>query len=219
MTDTHTDDLLGATWLAEDDQIVKWLRRTGQKFEPATTPWMLDQMARKPDGAYVDVGASTGWFAVPMALRGYDVIAFECNARAIARLKANCELNGVEIVLHEAAVTNRTGEVTFTYNPRLPLTSGGSLERVAANRAHETVRATTLDSVIDGPVTLLKIDVEGHEIPVLEGAAETIAHSRPAMVLEANTPQHEDALMNWCARNRYTWQRADARNLLCLPVS
>lgn len=219
MIDTHSDDLLQATWLAEDDQIVKWIRRTGRKFEPVTTPWMLERMLEDPRGAYVDVGASTGWFAIPLALRGYDVIAFECNARAIARLKANCELNDATITLHEAAATSKCGEVTFTYNPRLPLTSGGSLEHVAANRARETVRAITLDSVIDRPVRLLKIDVEGHEIAVLQGAAETIATSRPALVLEANTPRHERDLMDWCARNRYTWQCADERNLLCLPVS
>ena len=219
MTDTHTDDLLGATWIAEDDQIVKWIRQTGKPFEPATTPWMLEQMSKNPDGAYVDVGASTGWFAVPMAKRGYKVIAFECNARAIARLEANCELNGVDITLHKAAATDKAGTVTFTYNPRLPLTSGGSLEHVAANRASETVAAVRLDDVVDTPVALLKIDVEGHELAVLRGAADLIARSRPAMVLEANTPAHMDALSRWCAESGYVWTRADDRNMLCLPES
>lgn len=218
MTDIYTDDFLAASWYAADDQIIKWIRQTGRKFEPATTPWMLDQLAER-EGAYVDVGASTGWFAVPFAKRGYDVIAFECNARAIERLKANCELNGVEITLHEAAATDRVGTVTFTYNPRLPLTSGGSLEKVAANRASETVRATTLDAVIDCKVALLKIDAEGHELPVLHGAEQTIARSRPALLLEANTPKHRYALAEWCDQNDYTWLPADERNMLCKPLS
>lgn len=218
MTDTHTDDLLDAAWIAEDDQIVKWIRRTGLPFEPATTPWMLEQLDDRP-GAYVDVGASTGWFAVPFAKRGRRVIAFECNARAVARLRQNCALNGVEIELHEAAASDRVGTATFTHNPRLPLTSGGSLERVAANRAHETVPCLTLDSVIDEPVALLKIDVEGHEIAVLRGAERLIATYRPAMVLEANDAAHEQVLADWCQANRYGWTRADGRNMLCLPAS
>lgn len=219
MTDTHTDEMLGATWLAADDQIIRWLRNNpGRKFEPATTPWMLDQMAARK-GAYVDVGASTGWFAIPMALRGYEVIAFECNARAIIRLKENCALNDVEITLHEAAATDHVGSVTFTYKPRLPLTSGGSLERVSANRASETVPAITLDSVVDQPVALLKIDVEGHEMAVLRGAAALIEKYRPAMVLEANTGGHQAVLSGWCQQNGYGWSLADERNMLCLPAS
>lgn len=218
MTDTYTDDLLGATWLAEDDQIIRWIRRTGRKFEPQTTPWMLERMSGAV-GAYVDVGASTGWFAVPFAKREHQVIAFECNPRAIARLKANCDLNGVSIVLHEAAATDRVGEAVFTHNPRLPLTSGGSLERVAANKASETVRCLTLDSVISEPVSLLKIDVEGHELAVLRGATKLIARSRPAMVLEANDRVHQNALAAWCEENGYQWTSADTRNMLCLPRS
>lgn len=216
--DTHTDETLGATWLAADDMIIRWLRQNpGRKFEPVTTPWMLDQLTRP--GAYVDVGASTGWFAIPFALRGCEVIAFECNPRAIQRLKDNCALNNVSITLFENAASNSTGPVTFTHNPRWPLTSGGSLEHVAANRASETVTAVRLDDVIDAPVALLKIDVEGHEIAVLEGAERLIAASRPAMVLEANTPRHRDLLTAWLDAHDYVYASADERNLLCLPRS
>lgn len=218
MLDTHTDPLLGATWLAEDDQIIRWLRRTGKRFEPATTPWMLEQIAAR-EGAYVDVGASTGWFAIPMAIRGRDVIAFECNARAVARLKENCKLNEVEITLHEVAATDRVGTAIFTHNPRLPLTSGGSLERVAANRARETVACATVDSLVTGPVAMLKIDVEGHEPAVLRGAARVITESRPLLVLEANTPAHRVVLADWCKANGYVWLPADERNMLCVPAS
>lgn len=216
MTDLHSDDLLGVSWLAEDDMIVQWIRRTGRKFEPATTPWMLEQMD-DATGAYVDVGASTGWFAVPFAKRGHKVIAFECNARSAARLKVNCDLNDVAIVLHEVAASDRNGTAVFTHNPRLPLTSGGSLEHVAANRANETVPCATLDSLVDEPVALLKIDVEGHEIAVLRGAERLVTESRPALVLEANTPRHEQALAEWCAAHDYTYTKADERNMLCLP--
>ena len=216
--DTHTDELLGATWIAADDMIIRWIRQTRQSFEPHTTPWMLEQIEQRA-GAYVDVGASTGWFAVPFAMRGREVIAFECNPRAIQRLKDNCALNNVSITLFENAASNKAGPVTFTHNPRWPLTSGGSLERVAANKASETVTAVRLDDVIDAPVALLKIDVEGHEISVLEGAERLIAASRPAMVLEANTSHHKDMLAAWLDAHDYGYSVSDKRNLLCLPRS
>lgn len=214
---TYTDPTLDASWYAADDQIIRWLgQNPGRRFEPATTTWMLDMM-QGAQGAYVDVGASTGWFAVPLAKRGYEVIAFECNARAADRLRENCALNAVRITLHEVAASNHNGTATFAFNPRLPLTSGGSLESVAANRASETVPCATLDSLVYTRVTLLKIDVEGHEIAVLEGAERIIAESRPALVLEANTPHHERLLSAWLRAHDYIWQKADVRNLLCIP--
>lgn len=218
MIDTHTDDLLGATWMAEGDPIITWLRRTGGKFEPATTPWMLEMM-QGATGAYVDVGASTGWFAIPIAKRGYRVLAFECNARSLQRLKDNCALNDVYMTIHPVAVTDRIGTAIFTHNPRLPLTSGGSLEYVPANRASEAVPCATLDSLIDEPVSFIKIDVEGHELAVLRGAERVIAENRPAMVLEANTPAHMAQLAEWCKANGYVFTVADTRNMLCLPAS
>jgi FkbM family methyltransferase len=216
--ETYYDPLLDAEWIAQDDMIVRWLMQTDLKFEPVTTPWMLDQMPKRR-GAFVDVGASTGWFSVPFAKRGHKVIAFECNPRAAARLKENCALNGVEITLFENAASDRAGPVTFTHNPRLPLTSGGSLEWVGANRASEIVTAIRLDDAIDEPVSLIKIDVEGHETKVLAGAERVVAQYRPAMVLEANTPPHMETLADWCKVHDYTFTVADTRNMLCLPAS
>lgn len=215
---TYTDPLLDASWYSADDQIIRWLRQhPGRKFEPATTPWMLEQIARP--GAYVDVGASTGWFAIPFAKRGKKVIAFECNARSVQRLKDNCALNGVEIILHEAAASDRDGSITFSHNPRLPLTSGGSVEHVAANRAREVVPCVQLDSVIDEPVGFIKIDVEGHERAVLTGAERLVEEWRPALMLEANTGTHERLLADWLDARGYTYCKADDRNMLCLPKS
>jgi FkbM family methyltransferase len=219
MTDTYTDPFLDVTWLAQDDMIVRWLRQEpGRRFEPISTPWMLAQMGER-EGAYVDVGASTGWFAIPMAKRGYKVIAFECNARSAQRLRDNCALNDVYMTIHPVAVTDRIGTAIFTHNPRLPLTSGGSLERVPANKASEAVPCATLDSLIDEPVSFIKIDVEGHELAVLRGAERVIAENRPAMVLEANTPAHMAQLAEWCKTHEYVFTIADTRNMLCLPAS
>jgi len=219
MTDTYTDPFLDVTWLAQDDMIVRWLRQEpGRRFEPISTPWMLAQMGER-EGAYVDVGASTGWFAIPMAKRGYKVIAFECNARSAQRLRDNCALNDVQITLHQVAASDRQGQATFTHNPRLPLTSGGSLESVRANRASEIVPCARLDDLIDEPVALLKIDVEGHERAVLRGAERLIERYRPALVLEANTAAYQTVLVEWLADREYDFTLADERNLLCLPRS
>lgn len=219
MTDTH--DANGCRFIAADDMIVRWLRRKpSRKFEPVTTEWMFDVMSRR-SGAYVDVGASTGWFVVPMAKAGHAVVAFEPNPNAYERLAQNCALNGAEADLRHAAVTETSGKSTLFANGLLPLTSGGSLnkEDCICPTTQFDVDTVTIDAAVTKQVALIKIDVEGHELPALRGAHNVIKHQRPHLVLEANTPRHKAALASWLDKNGYSFEDADERNLLCSPVS
>jgi hypothetical protein len=61
-----------------------------------------------------------------------------------------------------------------------------SQEAAAQYSAHQEieVRTNTLDNVYHGDVGFIKIDVEGHEEGVLDGARETIARCRPRMLIE-----------------------------------
>lgn len=215
----------GARFIAADDMIVRWERETRRVFEPVTFAWIMARLAEN-DGAFVDVGASTGWFTVPVALAGHEVIAFEPNRRAARRLADNIALNGLfddarfYVRVHEVAASDKHGSAVFRYNPSVPLTSGGSLEReAAANTATETVQTVRLDDEVPERVAVIKIDVEGHEPAVLAGAAHILADCRPALVLEANTAAHIRALAAWCDANAYAWTQADERNMLCTPRS
>lgn len=46
------------------------------------------------------------------------------------------------------------------------------------------------DTELDGPVGLIKIDVEGHELQVIEGAIKTIAKHHPLMLVEIEARHH-----------------------------
>lgn len=218
MIDTHMAN--GARFIAKDDVIVRWLRQErGKDFEPDTLQWMLARLEERA-GAYLDVGASTGWFAIPVAQRGRKTIAVECNPRVLQRLRENMALNAAEIEVHDIAASDHIGDVTFHSNPKWPLTSGGSLEAgIRSNLLTETVRAAPLDSIAgDQTVALMKIDVEGHEIAVLAGACGLIERDRPFMVLEANTASHEADLYAFLTEAGYTYIKADHRNMLCSPA-
>lgn len=205
----------GARFIAANDMIVAWARKTSCAFEPVTTAWMFDKMDVR-EGAFVDVGASTGWFTIPMILRGYAVYSFEPNPAVASRLRDNAVLNGVELNLREAAASVSDGEKLFFRNPRVPLTSGGSIESATCNGPQRiTVQGVRLDDVVQGPVALIKIDVEGHELSVLSGARSIVEGQRPALVLEANTDGHRDVLAAWVEARGYSWRMADERNMLC----
>lgn len=217
MTDLYEAN--GVRFIASDDMIIAWERREDRAFEPVTTAWMQDVMQRR-EGLFVDVGASTGWFTVAFLAAGFQVCAVEPNPKALARLRENLALNGVSCRLIEAAASRFAGRATFHYNPRVPLTSGGSVEAPTCGRpAQLQVRTVRLDDEIGDPVALIKIDVEGHERSVLDGAREIIARDRPHLVLEANTERHFANLGAWLDQNGYAWTRADDRNMLCNPRS
>ena len=211
----------GARFAAKDDMIIAWCRRERKAFEPETTAWMFDRMAER-GGWFVDIGAGTGWFAIPMAMRGHDVVAFEPNPAVFTRLIENCTMNGVSFPVVPGAASDRDGMTTFWRNPAVRLTSGGSIEAATCARPEAIEVATvTADEILSAckSVALVKVDVEGHEMAVLRGAAQTIAEHRPHLVLEANTAAHREQLAAWLEAESYEWRQADERNLLCSPQS
>ncbi len=92
---------------------------------------------------------------------------------------------GVEV--HHAAVAAEAGTATFTHvvsNPQL----SGLRDRELAGESSESfeVPVKRLDDCCDPerPVSLLKIDVEGAELGVLEGGLEMLKRDRPTVVFE-----------------------------------
>jgi len=93
------------------------------------------------------------------------------------------------IKVHEMALGSRTGFATFQHVTTNPAYSG--LKRRGYPSKSEVVtpikvRIDTLDNVLpaDAKVAFLKIDVEGGEYGVLQGAVKTIRRCRPVIVLE-----------------------------------
>lgn len=130
----------------------------------------------RPGDLFADIGANAGSYSVlAAAVAGARVVAVEPVPDAADRLRANLELNRVaeRVTLHNVAITNRPGTVRFTAD-------ADTVNRIAAGqeggRRLIEVSATTLDGLFAAePPILVKIDVEGHEAAVLEGARTLLA--------------------------------------------
>jgi FkbM family methyltransferase len=133
----------------------------------------------------VDVGANIGAFSLyqTMSQHAERVIAFEPSPEVFARLAKNLELNELTNVRAvNAAVGDKPGTLAFSQglmsiNDRID--ESGTLR----------VRVVTLDDELrDVPsIDLLKIDTEGYEAKVLQGAPDTLKKTRH-VVLEMHYP-------------------------------
>lgn len=143
----------------------------------------------------VDCGAHVGYWSRRLAADFESVIAFEAEPSHAACHRRN--VPAAHVTLHEVALSNHNGTVNFVTTL---LNSGMS----HVSEQGEPRPCRTLDSYNLHSVDLIKIDVEGHELAVLEGAAQTIQSHHPVLFIEIlnHTPQHqrvqiEQLLANW----------------------
>lgn len=131
----------------------------------------------------LDVGANLGLFTYFMARFSPRVIAFEPNPNPLRVLRSVVDRN-VEIV--PAAVGNQDGPVTLNVprNRKGWSSNGAGLGKAGATSFPVEVTGIKLDSLKLPPVGFIKIDVEGHELAVLEGARDLIRRDHPAIFLE-----------------------------------
>ena len=188
-----------------------------------------------PGCVAVDVGANTGWHTVLMAsLCGTTgrVLAFEPNPSVMARLRLNLEVNRLtQVELFPVALSDSCARLPFCAPPSHAPSSGDGhvLPSVSGSAADGSivVEARALDALAEkcrlDRLDLIKIDVEGYEWPVLQGAQHTIARHRPHVLFEHNEDYvargrgSADAIYAYFARRGYAlfevgrWRRRPIR--------
>jgi FkbM family methyltransferase len=164
-------------------------------FEPRTLRRYKDYVS---EGDVVfDIGANVGAHALPLAqLVGATgkVIAFEPTKYAFQKLLANVDLNPQlksRIVPNQLMLVRSTADVLpDAIYSSWPLEQAEDLHSDHRGRLKATdgARATTLDDYARQSgvhrLDFVKLDVDGHEHEVLQGAAETLKRFRPRMMLE-----------------------------------
>lgn len=96
------------------------------------------------------------------------------------------------LTVTQTAVSNNEGEVTFYENLDRP---GFSSLSARQGRVQElTVPCTTLDKLLADRdrIDLIKIDVEGFELAVVQGARDVIMRTRPVLIFEAGSANDPD---------------------------
>ncbi len=151
-----------------------------------------------------DIGANIGvWslFLTGTSRADSEITCFEPDPDNLKLLWLNMERNKIaNWTIRPVAVSNEAGSATFFADPVCGST--GSLQAshdfigqyYHAQRTEFQVKLTTVDAEVAAgaqPPQFIKIDVEGHELEVLEGALDTLKKSRPMLILET-TRKHEE---------------------------
>lgn len=207
--------IYGVELIDDGDMVLHHSQRTGQPFEPESiAAW---SMACSDGGIVCDVGAYTGLYSLVAAGMGASVIAYEPNPPVFERLRQNVWVNELRldgvILTVPVAVSSQPGQVALSVNPRVRLTSGGSVVPGTG------INAVTIDSQFsnaaeDELLVAIKIDVEGHECDVIRGAMETLRRCMPLVITEALDDQAYADQQALLVPLGYVHRRADERNVI-----
>lgn len=163
--------------------------------QPNIIRWMDEYL--HPGDNFLDVGANCGWLSIRAARRvgrGGHVVAFEPSPIMVEILRYHRRVNGLpQITIVPKAVSNSDGEAPFfLLNQGFSARSSLAIERddlplvLPEEKQRITVPTVTLDRYcVDGDLrpTMLKIDVEGAELRVLEGCLEVLRQSKPVIII------------------------------------
>jgi FkbM family methyltransferase len=150
-----------------------------------------------------DVGANVGFYTLLLSrLVGPhgSVVAFEPLPSNVLALRRHIELNHcTNVVVKAIALSNHDGEARFAESP------SNSMGRLSEDGAL-VVSCQRLDTIVSGgcpPPDVLKIDVEGEEAKVLEGAQEILQTARPIVFLATHGPSQHVASIALLKGNGY----------------
>jgi FkbM family methyltransferase len=166
-------------------------------------------------GVAIDAGANAGLYSYGLSRFCRQVHSFEINPAHCRMLR---DFGAPNVEIHGVGLSNASGETTL-HTPVLSngmiLESWASLEKGncpgVAEHLETRVRVVPLDEFEFPECVFLKIDVEGHELQVLEGAKKTLRRTRPRILVEVREE-------NIAAVDRFLesleFRRAEIRNLI-----
>lgn len=180
-------------------RIKTWKLETGEA-EQGILPSLCDRHKLS-----VDVGAADGTYTARMLLHSSRVVAFEPNPQACAQLRKQFQDTRL-VSVENVALSDEPGIVEMRIPADRPMLGTIEKNNLLPDSNHLQsipVQRRTLDDYDFQPVGFLKIDVEGHEISVLNGAQKTIERNRPKLVIEVDK-SHLDAVSSFFSRLNYS---------------
>lgn len=150
----------------------------------------------QPGMTVLDIGANIGFYALlELELVGEtgDVVLVEPSPQNVELLQRNLGLNSFhDVVVHPVAVSDRSGTRPFTMSTFSNLGTFHDLDAESTAGVLEVETVTVPQLVGDGKLDLIRMDVEGHEVEVLNGMIDEVERGtlRPMVLFETHRPRY-----------------------------
>lgn len=194
-----------------DNEIERYRAETLLTKEPGTIAW-LDRLG--PGDVFYDVGANIGCYTLYAAKRGATVYAFEPHVGNAWKLLQNVAANGLQHrveVLNIGLGQNRGSFIPFHY---VSLLSGSSGSQIGHSNGEdgqpfepagvETKWTMQLDFFMDLRPSALKIDVDGNEYRILQGAGNLLQFGRALKTVQVEIhPGQEQQIQSFMAAHGF----------------
>ncbi len=180
-------------------------------YEPETLAFFKRHL--KPDSVFLDVGANIGLFSVTVATKLVplgQVLALEASPSIFPYLERNRTRNAASnLITENVAVSARDGGTASFYEARMDKAGMGSLTQRFDGDPVEVPRASIDGLLAKHGITspaVMKVDVEGFERDVFEGARKLLTGPNPPIIVFE--------FMDWAERSAEGCQCGDAQRLL-----
>ncbi|HLF53771.1 MAG TPA: FkbM family methyltransferase [Candidatus Nanoarchaeia archaeon] len=164
-------------------------------------------------GVFIDVGAHYGSMSIQVGkqmLNHGKIIAIEPEPSYYNMLLKNIKLNRLNnIVAIQNACSNKKGKIDITWY-------------LLGRKKTKKIETVTIDEIVKKfklkIVDIIKIDVEGMEDLVIEGARKTIFKYKPQLLFEANNAQDFKKVNNLLSQLDYKVKKMDKNNYLGIYI-
>lgn len=204
-----------------------WLNK--KKLEPHLTKlfertiWYLDQ--KNDEGCFCDIGANIGLYswACRQMSSTRKILAFEPDPENFELLEKTKEKSTIKnINLYNIALSNRKKTVSFQQDKLTSATgmiSNDQTPWVKKYLGQDTISIQVSTDYLDNKTfekhwpSIIKIDVEGHELEVLKGGAKKLSKYKPLLLIES-FPPNQQKVINLLSNIGYKFWDSDLGKLL-----
>ena len=162
-------------------------------FESGLIEWC--KQFCNPNSVFLDIGAHTGTYAISLAPFAKKVYAFEPQKMTYYALcggVALSNMNNIDCINYGLGSDDQVG--TQTLNLVSADGGGSTLQKVQCEIiGKERVEVRRLDDMqIQGPISFIKMDIEGNELNAIKGGVETLRRNNyPRILFESNCENAE----------------------------
>jgi FkbM family methyltransferase len=195
-------DYLGySLYYSKGTSLIERLNDRHSIYEPETSLLIIDELKNRTNPLIIDIGANIGLISLYALrnLKNAEIFAFEPGPHQYELFSKTIKKNKLESKIHlsNLAVSHSCSTFDFYIHDTKDASGDGLVDTQRAGKTQKIpIQATTLDiwwNQNSRPrIDLIKIDTEGAELWVLEGAKDIISVCRPIIITEVNNINYQN---------------------------